>query len=370
MARSDGSSAPRADASFLVLPENKFAWAAISAVGEPSAPDERRQSIYLYGPSGTGKTHLAQWAVDRFTASHPQAHIEPVTAREFAANFAEAASKQTIPLFQAATRSYDLLIVEDVHALERRPQSQIQLQFLCDELSAQGSQVIWTSRVPPGELSPFTRQLISRFRGGVSVRIRPPGLNSRAKLLLHFAESRQIRLTEDAAQLLARQLPVSPRELAATLGQVQSLTHGRRQPIDSELVRKYLEHEILPPQPSLAQVCTAVARQFGITNSQLRSRKQSRDCTLPRQCAMLTARRLTERSLEEIGQYFGGRDHTTVLYACRRLVKLLPSAADLQFHFSQIEASLGVPKGTLGLDAVDDELPDRNLKSRRKPKKS
>jgi chromosomal replication initiator protein len=343
--------------SFLVLPENRFAYEAIAAIGDPVSADQRRTPIYLYGPSGVGKTHLARLASRDFLIRQPGARVEHITAAEFAAEFAAAAMEKTIPLFQAATRNFDLFIIEDIQALDRRKQTQIQLLLLCDELSANGCQIIWTSRNSPGEMPQFSRKLVSRFRSGVSVQLRPPGAASRARLLLHFAQSRKIQISEDAAKLLATNLQVSPRELWAALTQVEMLAREQRKPVDSDLIRKFLGQEVAPPKPRLEDVCQAVARQFGINSSQLRSRSQTRGVVFPRQFAMLAARHLTGKSLEQIGKYFGGRDHTTVLYACRRLTKLLPNEADVRLNLSQIEAVLGVPEGSISAACLEGETP-------------
>ncbi|HEY3968262.1 MAG TPA: DnaA/Hda family protein [Planctomycetaceae bacterium] len=336
--------------SFLVLPENRFAFEAVSAIGEAALGDERPRPIFLYGPSGVGKTHLARHAVRSFLARRPDARVEHITAAEFAAEFAEASSRKTIPLFQAATREFHLFVIEDIQALERREQTQIQLLLLCDELSAAGGQIVWTSRNAPGEMPQFSRKLVTRFRAGVTAQLRPPGVNSRVKLLQHFGQSRQIRMPDDAARLLATELPVSPRELWALLTQLEAIAREQRKPLDSDLVRKFLRQEVTPPKPRLEDVCLAVARQFGISSTQLRSRKQTRGVVFPRQCAMLAARQLTGRSLEQIGKYFGGRDHSTVIYACRRLTKLLPLEAELRLNLSQIEAVLGVPEGSVSAE--------------------
>ncbi len=340
---------PQASAlvSFLVLPENRFAFEAVRAIADPQPADDPPRPIYLYGPSGVGKTHLARHAVRLFLARHPTARVEHVTAAEFAAEFAEASSRKTIPLFQTATRQFDLFVMEDLQALERRKQTQIQLLLLCDELAAGGCQIIWTSRSPPGEMPQFSRKLVSRFRGGVTGHLRQPGPASRFKLLEHFSRSRQIRLPEEGARLLADELDVSPRELWAALTQLNSIARQHRRPIDSDLVRKFLRREVAAPRPKLADVCSAVARQFGITGGQLRSRKQTRGVVVPRQFAMLAARQLTGRSLEQIGKYFGGRDHSTVIYACRRLARLLPFEPELRLNLSQIETVLGIPEGSL-----------------------
>src|SRR4029077_6755059 len=168
---------------------NRFAFEALSSLGE--APS---RAIFLYGASGGGKSHLVRHGVRRFEGRNPQARVRQGTAAEFAAEFAAASSRKAIPLFQASTRDFELVVMEDLQTLDRRRETQIQLLALCDELSASGCQVVWTSRNAPRELTQFSRKLVSRFRAGVTARIRQPGPASRQQLLEHFALSRQIAL--------------------------------------------------------------------------------------------------------------------------------------------------------------------------------
>lgn len=320
----------------LVLPENRFAFEAISAIGAGGPP------IFLYGPSGIGKSHLARYAVREYLARHPQARVQHLTAGDFATEFAEAAARGTIPLFQAATREFDLFVLEDLQALAGRTETQIQLLALYNELHAAGAQIVWTSSAAPGELPQFLRKLVSRFRAGVLACLRPPGPASRERLLAHFASHRQVPLPPEAARALAAGLAVSPRELWAALGQLQALARHERRPVDRDLVELYLQRDVAMPRPRLEDIARAVARQFGVTVGELRSRKQSRQFVLPRQCAMFLARRLTDSSLEKIGKFFGQRDHSTVIHGCRQLARLVPQQADLRLALSQIESTLGI----------------------------
>jgi chromosomal replication initiator protein len=332
---------------FLILPENRFAAEAVARLGQPTAAGESVPPIYLYGPAGVGKSHLVRQGVQQYLGREPAARVEITTAAQFAADFAEAAVDKTISLFQAATRNVDLLVIEDLQGLDRRRESQIQLLHLCDELISRGGQVVWTSHRSPGDLPSFLRKLVSRFRGGISAQLRPPGPASRIKLLLHFAAGEKLRLPEACARLLAEKLPVSPRELRSVIGQLETLAGQARVPVDLPLVRKFLAHEVTPAKPQLEEVAAAVARQFGISVKRLRSRLQSRDVVYPRQIAMLAARVLAESSLEQIGSFFGGRDHTTVMHACRKLCTQLPTDLELRFHLSLIEAAFGVAEGSI-----------------------
>jgi chromosomal replication initiator protein len=227
-----------------------------------------------------------------------------------------------------------------VQVLDHRPETQVQLLALCNDLTAADCQIIWTSRNSPGELAGFPRKLVSRFRAGVLAALQAPELQSRVDLLKHFSEVQRLAIDTESAELLAEGLAVSPRELWAAVTEVGAFSKQERRAVDSDLVRRFLRQEVAPARLRLDDICRAVARQFGISMSQLRSRKQSRGVVLPRQCAMLLSRKLSGRSFEQIGRYFGGRDHSTVIHACRRLKGLIPQEADLRLNLSQIEASL------------------------------
>jgi chromosomal replication initiator protein len=321
---------------FLVLPENRFAHTAIIA------SDETAQAVFLYGPSGVGKTELATQAVEALLDRLPQSRVQHLTASQFAAEFAEASTNKTIPLFQSLTRQVDLLVIEDIHALEGRPETQTQLLSLTNELLSSDCRVIWTSHKSPGELKQFLPRLISRFRGGVLAALRLPGPESRRKLIEHFARTRHFNISPAALKLLADELAVSPRELLSALQRLTALARHDRRPVDSDLVRKFLAHDAPPQKLKIDDICRAVARQFGTTATELRSQKRSRSAALPRQCAMLLSRELTASSLERIGRFFGGRDHSTVVHACQRVLELVESEPDLRTHLNQIRHSLGV----------------------------
>ncbi len=320
---------------FLVLPENRFAFEAVSSIGEGTP-----RAVFIYGPSGVGKSHLARYAVRSFLSKRPDARVQHLTAGEFAAEFADASSGRTISLFQSATREFDLFVLEDLQVLDGRSQTQFQLLALCNDLAATGCQIIWTSRNSPGEMNGIDKKLLSRFRGGVVAQMRPLELESRIRLLKHFAEFQHLPLPADAAEVLAAGMDVSPRELWSLVGRLDTHSRQHRRPVDSDLVRRLLQHEVAPLKPRLDDICRAVARQFGISIHELRSRRQNRGVVLPRQCAMLLARQFSGRSLEQIGHYFGGRDHSTVIHACRRLARLIPHEAELRQNLSQIETAL------------------------------
>ena len=265
-----------------------------------------------------------------------------MTASEFSARLAEASSNQTIAEFQTSFQDLELFILEDLHALERRPESQRQLLSILDELHANGCGLVLTSRKPPGELADFSYRLVNRFHGAASALIKLPGRVSRESLLTHFANSRQVPLPAEVVSLLADAFPVSPRELLGLVLQLETAALSGQCRIDLPYVKNYLRGEVQPAQITLEEIAKSVARHFGIPLAKLRSRARVQGLVLPRQCAMFLARELTADNLEQIGHYFSNRDHSTVVHSCNRLLSLLPERPELRQHLTQIRSALGL----------------------------
>jgi len=317
---------------FIVLPENRFAYTAIV---------ERSPCVFLYGPSGVGKSHLARIAVEQMLRQQPSAPIQSLNASGFAAEFAGAADAGTIAEFQKSYRRLDLLVLEDIHALESRGETQQQLLAVVNELTSRGCMLVWTCPKSPGELVDFLPKLVSRFRAGVMAHLRLPDAEGRRELVSYFAKTSQVSVSEDVVSLIATELPYSPRELQAFISRIDADLRGRKRPVNSDTVRKLLRHEVHAPELTMVEITRAVARYFGVSAAKIRSASRSRQLVLPRQCAMLLARDLTGKSLAQIGHFFGDRDHSTVVHACRRLQELLASDAESRSHLSQLRTALG-----------------------------
>lgn len=319
----------------LVVPEIQLAYAAVQQVlaGGPGTP----ALAYVAGPAGTGKSHL----VEQFVAAAVGKHARCVTASVFAAELAEASVEQLLPEFQEQYRKLDLFVCEDVQVLSGRRKSQQQLLAVLDSVLAQNGLVVVTASRLPGRLDGFEPRLISRFRGGVIASIRRPGPDSRRRLLEHFANRGNIPLSDKNLRALVQQIQGSPRELRAAVDQLEAVAQIGGEPIDDSLVQQTVgDSAIGGGLYGLSTVARAVARQFGITVNRLRKRSRERGVVLPRQCAMYLARELTGETCRQVAAYFGCRNHTAVLYACRRMRQRLPEEAALRQQVHAIRAEL------------------------------
>jgi len=317
----------------LLVPEIRLAHTAITQLGSRSR--SRPPSVYIAGPPGTGKSHLA-----RLFQQADSGRKASVLASEFAAELAEAAQHRSIPEFQDRFRKLDTLVCEDLQALVGRKESQQQLLAVIDEILGRGGRVLITASRLPGRLDRFDRKLVSRCRGGVVVSVRRPGPASRLQLLEHFASRHQVPLPVDVAQLLAQKITGSPRDLISALGQLETLSRISGGVIDTAMARNVVAGDAEAKPPGLAQIARVVARHFGVSARRLRERSRAQHIVVPRQCAMLLARELTGTIYSKIAAYFGCSNHTTVLHACRRMQQRLGNEPELRQLIHSIHAEL------------------------------
>ncbi|MBW3539883.1 MAG: ATP-binding protein [Planctomycetes bacterium] len=331
---------------FLVLPENRFAFTAIerlagSAGGEGRLGGAREaRLVFLCGPAGCGKSHLARYLLRRARSGHAPLSAKSVTAAEFAAELAEASVAGSVPKFQAQYRELDLLVCEDLGGIAGRRESLDQLATLVDTILRGGGRVLLTSRVPPRELADAPPRLVSRCRGGVLAAVQPPELDSRRKLLAQFASFGQTPLGGAAIERLAA-APATPRDLLAALGQLEARARIERVPLDEQLISRHLDGDGEPPAATLADVARAVARHFRVGLARLRNETRERELLVPRRCAMYLARELTGRPLEAIARYFGRRTHSTVVHACQEFLRSMVDDPSLRNDVADVRAALG-----------------------------
>lgn len=322
---------------FVCLPENRFALTAVESwANARKAP----APVYLYGPSGVGKSHLARHGLRLLAARKPTLRVVHQDASEFAAEFADASSRKEIARFQAEHRDLECFILEDVHALEGRPETQQQLLAALDDLAPLGCRMLWTSRKSPGELQDFSKKLTDRFHQGVTALLRLPNAESRKTLIEHFAHAHELPLTPALAGSVARRMPVSPRELLGIVVQLETRSRAAGRAIDPVLLRQVLSGAVAPRSLRLEEVARAVARHFQVTLTELRSPERSRHLMIPRHCGMFLSRELTDEGLAAIGEFYH-RNHSTVVHACDSVRAHAADDAALRSHLAQLRQTLG-----------------------------
>ena len=324
------------------MKENRFAYFAIQELYRSRTILSNRL-VFIHGPSGVGKTHLALQFVREQQQARDKRNILRVTGGQFAAGFAEASQNKTIDTFSSKYREADLLVCEDLSELERRPESQKQITFIIDEILNSGGRVLITCKYMPSELKNMPPRLVNRCHGGLCVAILLPGLSSRESLIRHFAEVYQVPLPRDVMQMLAIPSSKSPRELLATVVQLEALAQMKQSPIDCRFAKNYLDREVKRMRPTLSRISRVVAGHFNGTIADLRSKNRSKGFLLPRQCAMYLSRKLTEESLQRIAEYYGRTHYSTVIHSCQGTKKRLCEDPVLRRSLFEICQILGFP---------------------------
>jgi chromosomal replication initiator protein len=325
--------------SVLIVKANRQAHGALNRLKQA----DRESSIgllYLYGPSGVGKSHLVRQFVGETQRLNPKLRLRSTTASEFDVNLNEAQSRQGQAEFEAEYANLDLLIVEDLAGIQGRAAAQRMLVVLLDELKRTGGRVIVTATSLPGQLKNLIPRLVSRLRGGLCIPIELLDESGRLEFTRHFASSRQISLTPQAAELLARKGPATPRELLAALLNLDFGTRRKARHPNSAAMEAELKTGTASPHQSLGLIAKTVAKFYGVPVSQLRSSARLKRSVPARQVAMLLARELSGKPAATIALFFGRKNHTTVVHACRRTRSLAASDPSLAHEIERLRQAL------------------------------
>ena len=301
---------------------NQLARAASRQVGEN--PGRSYNPLFIYGGVGLGKTHLMQAAGHVMMGRVPGARVIYVHSERFVADMVKALRHNTINEFKRYYRGADALLIDDIQFFVGKERSQEEFFHTFNDLLDGQRQVIITADKFPKELVGLEERLISRFGSGLVVSLEPPELETRVAILLKKALHENVPLTEDVAFFIAKRVRSNVRELEGALRRVIASATFTGQPVDMALATESLK-DLLAFQERLITIHNIqkiVAEYYKIRVSDLHSKDRSRVVARPRQVAMALAKELTTHSLPEIGDAFGGRDHTTVLHACRKVVEL------------------------------------------------
>lgn len=315
---------------FVVGKSNQLGLAASTQVAEN--PGGSYNPLFIYGGVGLGKTHLMHAVGNALCEKRPGAKVVYLHSERFVADMVKALQLNAINDFKRYYRSVDALLIDDIQFFAGKERSQEEFFHTFNALLEGGQQIIVTCDRYPKEIDGLEERLKSRFGWGLTVAIEPPELETRVAILKSKADQVSMDLPNDAAFFIAQRIRSNVRELEGALKRVIANAHFSGREISVELVREALK-DLLALQDRLVStdnIQRVVAEYYKIKVSDLHSKRRSRSVARPRQVAMYLAKDLTHHSLPEIGEVFGGRDHTTVLHACRKIKELLESDADIK----------------------------------------
>jgi len=327
---------------FIPLPENEFAVAAVELLlAETPAIDP--PLLFLFGPSGVGKSHVIRQGLESFLDRASGLKQRTLSAYEFATLSMEAAAGEESGQLQELAE-LDLFVCEGVQHFDRQTWLQKKLILLIDQLTQTGGRVILTSQLPVGAYEQTMPKLVSRFHAGITASVGMPGLESRKLLIDHFAIVHGLEIHPTAVDRLARKLPVSPRELHGAVVQLEAVQRLEEREIDNDTVEELLAFQQPRNTPTMTDVAKSVAKEFGVTVRSIRSAARAQTLLIPRQVAMLLSRELIQANYSEIGAYYGGRSHSTVMHACQALTRKSHGSPELDYRVCQLRRVLqGLP---------------------------
>jgi len=325
---------------FVTGKANQLARAASIQVAHN--PGTSYNPMFLYGGVGLGKTHLIHAIGNHLLKEKPNARIRYIHAEQYVSDVVRAYQQKAFDRFKRYYHSLDLLLIDDIQFFSGKSRTQEEFFYAFEALLSNKSQVIITSDTYPKEMAGIDDRLISRFDSGLTVAIEPPELEMRVAILMKKAVSEGIPMSEDVAFFVAKHLRSNVRELEGALRKILAFVrfHGRE--VTIEVARTALKDllSIQNRQISVENIQKAVADFYSIKVADMYSKKRPANIARPRQIAMFMAKELTQKSLPEIGELFGGRDHTTVLHAVRKI-------AEERSHDSQLNHEIHVIEQTL-----------------------
>ncbi|MDO6594123.1 chromosomal replication initiator protein DnaA [Neptuniibacter sp. 1_MG-2023] len=322
--------------SFVQGKSNQLALAAARQVGDN--PGVSYNPLFIYGGVGLGKTHLMHAVGNEMLKRNPNAKIVYLHSERFVADMVKALQLNAINDFKRYYRSVDALLIDDIQFFAGKERSQEEFFHTFNALLEGGQQMILTSDRYPKEINGVEERLKSRFGWGLTVAIEPPELETRVAILMKKADEARVRLPDDAAFFLAQKIRSNVRELEGALKRVIANAHFTGSAITTPFIKESLKDllALQDKQVSIDNIQRVVADYYKIKVSDLLSKRRSRSVARPRQVAMSLSKELTNHSLPEIGDAFGGRDHTTVLHACRKIKELRESDADIREDYKNL----------------------------------
>ena len=325
---------------FVIGKANQLAFAAATQVSE--LPGVSYNPLFIYGGVGLGKTHLAQAIGNQIKLNKPDAKICYMHAERYVADVVRAYQSNKFEEFKQYYHSLDILLIDDIQFFAGKNKTQEEFFYAFNNLIDSHKQVILTSDTFPKEITGLETRLVSRFGWGLTICIEPPELEMRVAILLKKAELGGYKLEDSVAFFIAKHVNSNVRELEGALKRVEAYAKFHKRDISVETAKESLKDILVAQsrQISIENIQKTVAEFYRLKTSELLSKKRTRNIARPRQLAMTLARELTSMSLPEIGSSFGGRDHSTVIHACKTIEELKRSDNNISNDYKTILQTL------------------------------
>ncbi|MDQ2867448.1 MAG: chromosomal replication initiator protein DnaA [Verrucomicrobiota bacterium] len=327
--------------SFVVGPNNQIAHAASLAVAQ--APARTYNPLFVYGGVGLGKTHLMQAIGQYVWLKKKNAKVMYLSSEQFINEFIDAIQHNTLVKFRKRYRQADLLLIDDIQFLGGKERSQEEFFHTFNTLFDGHKQIVLSSDRPASEIANLEHRLVSRFEWGLTAELQPPDIETRMAILLKKAHALQIKLDDSVFQFLAKRIRTNVRRLEGALMRVASFASLSGKELTQETIEQLLKDILIEERKqtiSIEQIQRKVAEYYDVRLADMTSKRRPASIAFPRQVAMYLARELTKSSLAEIGEAFGGRDHGTVLHACKLVKRKMKDEDNVRQTVSFIDSAL------------------------------
>jgi chromosomal replication initiator protein len=325
---------------FVTGPCNRMAHAAALAVSD--LPGRAYNPLFIHSSVGLGKSHLMQAICQKILATRPDVAMMYVSCEDFVNQFIAAIERGQIEEFRYRFRYLDVLVIDDIHFLADKDRTQEEFFHTFNTLYQAQKQVVLSSDSPPHEIPRLEERLISRFKWGLVVRIDRPSFETRVAIIQKKSRLRGVEVPEDVVKYIATVVDTNNRELEGAVVRVLGYASLCNRTVNVDLAKEALRDLVVAPSRaiSIQDIADVVLVRYNARLSDLQSKRRSQSVAVPRQVCMYLARRLTGRSLEEIGAFFGGRDHTTVLHAERKIRRLVEHDPAMRGTLEAIERDI------------------------------
>ncbi|MGN0592562.1 MAG: chromosomal replication initiator protein DnaA [Ruminococcus sp.] len=305
---------------FIVGRSNEFAYAACTAVAKE--PGKNYNPLFVYGPSGLGKTHLMHAIAHEVKQNHPEYNIIYVTSEEFGNDLIRGINENNMVSFHEKYRSADVLLIDDIQFFSNKDRMQEEFFHTFNKLHAEGKQIVITSDKPPRELKTLEDRIRTRFEWGLITDITTPDFETRIAIIRRKAELLDLVIPDDVSEFIANRLKSNIRQLEGAVKKLKALKHLAGSPPSISMAQSVIKDILNDDQPipiTVEKIIIEVADVYGVTPEEIRSSKRSSQISTARKVAVYVVREITQMPLQSIGTEFGGRDHSTIVYAINNI---------------------------------------------------
>ena len=323
---------------FVVGSSNQFAHAGALAVA--TNPAIAYNPLFLYGAVGLGKTHLLHAIGNKICENHPESRVRYISAESFTVDLIESIKRDKMPFFRKRYRPLDVLLVDDIQFIAGKERTQEEFFYTFNTLYESHKQLVISSDRYPKDIHNMEERLRSRFESGLVADVNPPDLETKVAILYKKADFHQIFIPQDVAIFIANNIKTNIRELEGLLLRVIAFSSFTHRKLDLDLAKEVLKDFALDKNKhfTIPNIIKSVARYYNIKVADIKSKRRTRDISVPRQIAMFICREHTKSSLPEIGRQFGGKDHTTVIFSYKKISNLIKENKELEVSVQEIVA--------------------------------